>query len=154
MKTKYCWSTIKLEFFLSEHTEFKGYFQHKYDTYTAHVRRKTAGWSLEKREWKEDCVRIALNELQIEEKDLNKAALHSITQSIRSRDFDSLNLSELERCWKILMTMVGKPTSITASPTRSNTNLEERSGNPDNLTQEEREAIERATRHLTQRSPC
>jgi hypothetical protein len=148
MKTsrqKYDWHTLKLEFFVSDFLEVKAFFQDKYQTYTSHIKDKTIGWTREKQEFKRRIAEETIEEMKRKEVDLNSDFISTITAEIRSRDLNKASAKELETYWKLLRTMVGEVTSISSN--RSQFEIKERE-NPDELTLEEREAIEQATNFI------
>ena len=50
-KQKYDWHKLKEEYFLSDFIEVKSFFEDKFRTYSGHIRKKTNGWTREKRDF-------------------------------------------------------------------------------------------------------
>jgi len=147
-KQKYNWELLKQEFFASDYLEVKAFFQDKYQIYSSHIRDKTNGWTTDKKTFIKSIVSQSA-ELCKTKKTLEMAeALEKVFEELYRRlsgvDVWSLSIRELKMLWEIFMTMNGETTKVAP---RINPMMPERA-NPDELTQEEREGIERATDYI------
>lgn len=116
---KYNWSQLKLEFFLSDFDEVKGFFEHKVGIYNAGITRRTKGWKKEKKAFKRTIINDALKKFQDEQKEKMDEALDNlmgdISQRLERDKVKELPSNEIFIYWKILMTMSGRPIVIRQS---------------------------------------
>ena len=150
-KKKYDWSALKKQFFVSEHLEVKGFFEEKCGTYNGNAKRYTKGWAREKEVWLAQITSKALDQLQDKESRELSKALQNIFTGLKDRvktisDMRALSVQDLHKLWEIFMTMNNRATRIA-----TNINFHEERKNEDELTEEEKIAIEKATSFLRQK---
>lgn len=140
---KYDWVALKQEYFISDELEVKGFIRGKLGVWNANTSKQTTGWSKEKQEYREDIMYKTLEQIKDSEAAKNRKALIKLYEELRRRieggKVGDLIYKELEAIWKILKTEIGEPTSITK--TESTHQMRE---SEDELTQEEREGVEKA----------
>lgn len=147
-KRKYDWSALKKEFFVSQSFEVKGFFEEKYGTYNGNAKRYTKGWAKEKEVWLSEVTSKALDRIQDKEaRELGKA-LQNIFTGLKDRvksisDMQKLSVQDLYKLWEVFMIMNNRATKIA-----TNINFNEERKNEDELTEEEKLAIEKATSFL------
>lgn len=142
-KTKYDWVALKQEYMLSDELEVKAFIEAKLSVWNGNCSKMTRGWVKEKQEYREDIMYKTLEQIKDAEAAKNRKALIKLYEELRRRieggKVGELIYKELEAIWKILKTEIGEPTSITKTESTHQMRDSE-----DELTQEEREGVEKA----------
>ena len=117
-KAKYDWQKIKIDFFESNFTELKGFFEEKYGTYNGRTLTKTTGWSKEKEQWQREITKKALRQLNINRlKDLADCLdmlLIVVYRQIKKYTLmPEVNTKELKTLWEIVRCENNLPIRIT-----------------------------------------
>ena len=141
IKQKYDWVEIKREYFESDIVEVKRFLESKFNTYTTHMNKTTAGWTKEKKEHKE---KIRVEALKLAEKKLIQQGaqaynniLMGIFQEVATADqIKRLTIKDKETLWKMISTINNKPTSVSENR-NANMNI------PTNISEEENENIKK-----------
>ena len=126
---KFDFSALKLEFYQSEYDEVKAFFEDNYNTYSTWVRKKTAGWSEDKKTWKEWMINKAIEreqekrarelEIPIDQlKSLKKSAILLYWKHLKKYIDDKkwnlkINVSDLDKIIKSIKVELWEPTTIT-----------------------------------------
>ena len=97
-KIKYNFDELKVEFFKSKTPEVKKFFEDKFNTYTAHIRKYTAGWTKDKQNYIRTQIQEAEAEYQIEKKKRWKQVIKNIdTAQMAGLQMFSTKVIQLEK---------------------------------------------------------
>ena len=84
-KQKYDWHKLKEEYFLSDFLEVKSFFEDKFRTYSGHIRKKTNGWTREKRDFARSILSQSV-EICKEKRSIEMAeSLENVLQELQGR---------------------------------------------------------------------
>lgn len=117
-RTKYNWALMKQEFMTSEHLEATGFLRAEYGLEhckSNSARKKTKGWSEEKKEFAKEIYRQTMESVAEKRVEKNTDVLDKLMDLLDEKITEEskaklLSVKDLERLWGIFQTMNNKPT--------------------------------------------
>lgn len=148
---KHNWDALKAEYMLWDGYSVKEFLENKFGTRTGQAATQATGWQDEKKERDRRVAERVMNEREEEEVKLYKKMLKHLMENrvatrIMAASDDELSAGDMKIFWQMLKTELGLPTSISQT---HNLNEEVRE-DPNDLTEEELEKMDKAMAFITE----